>query len=95
MLDNISFRAALEVVPEVRELINDFHSSRYPSCLACLESMRPQLALDVHLHDHVESIYDQIRHRALVQYTTPYTVVDLARMADAFRTETAALEKGE
>ena len=52
-----------EVVPEVRELINDFYSSRYPSCLACLESMKPQLALDIHLHDHVDSLYEQIRHR--------------------------------
>ena len=53
----------MEVVPEVRELINDFYSSRYPSCLACLESMKPQLALDIHLHDHVDSLYEQIRHR--------------------------------
>eukprot|EP00227_Mantoniella_beaufortii_P016540 CAMPEP_0197578268 /NCGR_PEP_ID=MMETSP1326-20131121/2559_1 /TAXON_ID=1155430 /ORGANISM="Genus nov. species nov., Strain RCC2288" /LENGTH=421 /DNA_ID=CAMNT_0043141437 /DNA_START=178 /DNA_END=1439 /DNA_ORIENTATION=- len=93
VLDNITFRAALEVVPEVRELINDFYASRYPSCLACLEKMKPALALDIHLHDHVESLYEQIRHRALIQYTTPYTVVDLAAMAHAFRTDTPALEK--
>lgn len=93
VLDNVSFRAHLEVVPDVRELINDFHNSRYSACLACLERMRPQLALDIHLHGHVESLYQQIRHRALVQYTMPYTTVDLPRMAAAFRTDTVALEK--
>ena len=38
-----------------------------------VESMRPALALDLHLHDHVQGLYDQIRQRALIQYTTPFT----------------------
>lgn len=29
---------------------------------------------------NLESLYEQIRHRALVQYTAPYTTVDLSRM---------------
>jgi hypothetical protein len=35
----------LQRYAEVRELINDFYSSRYPACLACLEGMKPALAL--------------------------------------------------
>jgi hypothetical protein len=42
VLDNISFRAALEAAPEVRELISDFYASRYPACLTCLEGKNPK-----------------------------------------------------
>jgi hypothetical protein len=36
----------------VRDLIHDFHASRYASCLAHLAALRPALALDIHAHDH-------------------------------------------
>jgi hypothetical protein len=147
----------------VRDLIHDFHNSRYASCLAHLAALRPVLALDIHAHDHSQvtgqerfgaqatarrgfrgarakgsgpapratdrpcrmpwharaqragprqlhagvldpvtcprpsaphplswqALYNMIRHRALVQYTTPYSSVSLAAMASAFGSDTA------
>ncbi|CAN6931098.1 unnamed protein product [Brassica oleracea] len=93
VIDNINFRDFLELVPEVRELINDFYSSRYASCLEYLGSLRANLLLDIHLHDHVDTLYDQIRKKALIQYTLPFVSVDLSRMADAFKTSVSGLEK--
>ncbi|CAN8267884.1 unnamed protein product [Cochlearia groenlandica] len=93
VIDNINFRNFLELVPEVRELINDFYSSRYASCLEYLESLKANLLLDIHLHDHVDTLYDQIRNKALIQYTLPFVSVDLNRMADAFKTSVSGLEK--
>ncbi|CAA7023005.1 unnamed protein product [Microthlaspi erraticum] len=93
VIDNINFRNFLELVPDVRELINDFYSSRYASCLAYLESLKGNLMLDIHLHDHVDTLYDQIRKKALIQYTLPFVSVDLSRMADAFKTSVSGLEK--
>ncbi|KAG0490266.1 hypothetical protein HPP92_007129 [Vanilla planifolia] len=55
VIDNINFRNFLELVPEVRELINDFYASRYASCLDYLENLKPNLLLDIHLHEHVET----------------------------------------
>ena len=78
---------------QVRELIHDFHASRYASCLKYLEQLRPTLALDVHLHDHVDKLYEKIRHKALIQYTTPFISVDLAIMAAAFNTTVSGVEK--
>ncbi|GJP59065.1 hypothetical protein CLOP_g7143 [Closterium sp. NIES-67] len=93
LIDSVNFRNFLELVPEVRELIYDFYASRYASCLKYLDKLRPVLELDLHLHDHVAALYQQIRQRALIQYTTPFISVDLRTMASAFNTNVAALEK--
>ncbi|KAI3909345.1 hypothetical protein MKW92_045743 [Papaver armeniacum] len=92
MIDNPNFRNFLELIPEVREIINGFHSSRYASCLESLENIKAKLLLDIHLHDHVETLYTQIRHKALIQYTHPFVCVDLHMMADAFKTDVSGLE---
>ncbi|KAM7277337.1 hypothetical protein ACFE04_019203 [Oxalis oulophora] len=93
VIDNVNFRNFLELVPEVRELINDFYSSRYASCLEYLENLKANLLLDIHLHEHVETLYDQIRNKALIQYTHPFVSVDLNMMASAFKTSVAGLQK--
>ncbi|KAE9595551.1 putative proteasome component (PCI) domain-containing protein [Lupinus albus] len=93
VIDNFNFRNFLELVPEVRELINDFYSSHYASCLEYLGNLKDNLLLDIHLHDHVETLYDQIRHKALIQYTHPFVSVDLNMMANAFKTTVAGLQK--
>lgn len=93
VIGNINFRNFLELVPEVREVIHDFYASRYGSCLSCLEKLRPVLELDIHLHDHVDALYQQIRHKALIQYTSPFISVDLSIMAAAFSTSVTSLEK--
>ncbi|KAF5451538.1 hypothetical protein F2P56_026639 [Juglans regia] len=93
VIDNDNFRNFLELVPEVRELISDFYSSHYASCLDYLGNLKANLLLDIHLHDHVESLYDQIRNKALIQYTHPFVSVDLRMMANAFKTSIAGLEK--
>ncbi len=123
VLENAAFKNFLELVPQVRELINDFYGSRYASCLKYLEELRvlyiyiyfyshlskykelalthiytmlhwqPDLELDLHLHDHVESLYQKIRNKAIVQYFSPFVSVDMQTMAQAFNTDVASLEK--
>lgn len=67
--------------------------SHYASCLEYLGNLKSNLLLDIHLHDHVETLYDQIRNKALIQYTHPFVSVDLNMMANAFKTSVAGLEK--
>ncbi|KAJ6679612.1 26S PROTESOME SUBUNIT 6 [Salix purpurea] len=93
IIDNPNFRNILELVPEVRELIHDFYSSHYASCLDYLGNLKANLMLDIHLHDHVQTLYDQIRNKALIQYTHPFVSVDLQMMANAFKTTVAGLGK--
>jgi COP9 signalosome complex subunit 1 len=92
VIDNAQFKNFLELVPHLRELVNDFYCSRYASCLKYLADMRADLELDIHLHDHVEPLYEQIRCKALVQYFSPFISVDLNKMAAAFNTDLEALE---
>jgi COP9 signalosome complex subunit 1 len=49
--------------------------------------------LDYHLHDILEQLYKMIRERAIVQYFTPFSSVDMNSMAEAFKTSVADLEK--
>jgi len=93
VIDNITFRSFLELTPELRELINDFYASRYASCLAALDKLKPRLLLDIHLHQHVESLYQKIRSKALIQYFSPFMSVDLNTMAASFNTSVQGLEK--
>ena len=87
VLENPTFRTAMEANTEVRACVEDFYNSRYSSLFDGLERLRPQLALDLHLHDHVDELYESIREKALVQYCLPFSAVDLRRMADAFRVD--------
>ena len=47
----------------------------------------------MHLHDHVASLYQKIRSKAIVQYFSPFISVDLNTMAAAFNTDVVGLEK--
>jgi COP9 signalosome complex subunit 1 len=51
------------------------------------------LLLDIYLHQHVASLYEKVRNKALVQYFSPFASVDLNIMAQAFNTTVANLEK--
>jgi len=93
VLDNASFRNFLALVPAVNQMIVDFYESKYASCLATLDLLKNDLQLDVHLHDHIVSIYEKIRSKALVQYFSPYVAVDLHKMSAAFQTGLVDLEK--
>ncbi|XP_011093171.1 COP9 signalosome complex subunit 1 isoform X2 [Sesamum indicum] len=93
VIDNINFRNCLELVPEIRELINDFYSGRYVSCMEYLENPKANLLLDIHLHDHLKTLYERIRNKALTHYVLPFVSVDLHMMANAFKTSVTDLEK--
>ena len=93
LIDAPGFKTFLELYPQVREAAHDFFQSRYASCLAHLEKLRPDLLLDLHLHDHVKQLYDDVRSKALVQYFSPFVTVDMRLMATAFNVGVDGLEK--
>ena len=93
VIDNSVFKQSLELVPEVRELLYDFYYSRYAACMSHLDRIKGELMLDIHLHDHLEELYAQIRNKALIQYCTPFTSLKIATMAEAFSSTVPQLEK--
>lgn len=94
VLDRPEFRTLLELVPDVREIVYDFYHTRYTRCLATMERVRADLALDLYLgrDDHVDALFRLIRRKAIVQYVSPFVTVDLSRMCTVFRASAAELE---
>ncbi|KDO34257.1 hypothetical protein SPRG_19085 [Saprolegnia parasitica CBS 223.65] len=92
VIQSPSFKAFLELVPRLREMIHAFYSSQYASCLRTLGEMQEEWALDMNLSSHVGELAKEIRHRAIVQYFFPYLSVDMREMADAFNTTPESLE---
>ncbi|KAI8558832.1 hypothetical protein RHMOL_Rhmol04G0127100 [Rhododendron molle] len=66
--------------------------SHYASYLDYLGNLKANLLLDIDLHNHVETLYEEIRNNAPVQYTHPFVSIDLGKTANAFKTSDAGLE---
>jgi len=92
VIDNTNFRNYLELEPHIRELITSFYNSKYSTCLKILEENKSDFLLDMYLSAHVESLFDMIRRKALVQYFTPFSAIDLNVMAKSFSTNVKDLE---
>lgn len=87
-----SFKLFLELEPQLRDIIFKFYESKYASCLRLLDEIRDNLLLDMYLAPHLNSLYMQIRNRALIQYFSPYLSADMRLMAAAFNRTVNALE---
>lgn len=98
------FHSFLEVVPSIRKMLSNFCTSNYAGSLEILQVLKVNdllivsdflkndLQLDIHMHDHIDRLYQKIRNKALKEYFQPYTSVDLEKMAKAFQTTVPELE---
>lgn len=93
VLESAPFKNFLELNPVVKQLLNDFYDSKYTSALNALDQLLPQLTLDIYMREHVQSLYDKIRSKALTQYVSPFSSVDLKKMANVFSTTVENIEK--
>ncbi len=92
VLDNASFRNYLELEPHIRRAVSFFVSGKYASCLAILNNYKADYLLDVHLQQHVDLLYAEVRTKAIRQYFIPFSHVKLAALATAFDTDQASIE---
>jgi len=84
VLDNPNFRSFLELEPHIRRAINSFCASKYSQCLEILESYRADYLLDLYLQDQLNTIYQSIRTKSIVQYFQPFSRVTLDSMEKLF-----------
>ena len=61
------FKQFLELEPQLRDVIGQFHQSQYASCLKTLEGLRDSFMLDMYLANHIAQLYSMIRNKALIQ----------------------------
>eukprot|EP01091_Cochliopodium_minus_P012347 TRINITY_DN371_c0_g1_i1.p1 TRINITY_DN371_c0_g1~~TRINITY_DN371_c0_g1_i1.p1 ORF type:complete len:431 (+),score=135.91 TRINITY_DN371_c0_g1_i1:253-1545(+) len=93
ILENIDFKYYLDLVPQMQQVISDFYNSKYSTSLATLEKIRGDFEVDLHLNSHVPKLYEKIRAKAIIQYFSPYSSVDLNLMSENFNTTPEKLEK--
>lgn len=67
VIQSSSFKAFLELEPQIREILYKFYESKYAVCLKLLDQIKDQLLLDMYLAPHINSLYSAIRHRSLRQ----------------------------
>ncbi|KAH7850795.1 hypothetical protein Vadar_003127 [Vaccinium darrowii] len=65
----------------------------YASCSDYLGNLKANLLLDIHLHDRVKKLYEEIRHKALIEYSHRFVFVGLGMMTNTFKTSISGLEK--
>lgn len=92
VLSNNSFKLFLELDPQVRDVLHKFYESQYAGCLKILDDIKENFLLDMYLSSHINTLYSQIRNRALIQYFSPYVSADMGKMAESFNTTIPALE---
>lgn len=85
VVDNVSFRTYLDACPDIRDLVLAFHSARYGACLASVDKLRAGWKLDVHLREHVDTLCEDIKAKALAAYVAPYSRMRLSDMAAALQ----------
>jgi COP9 signalosome complex subunit 1 len=92
LLENSVFKSFLELVPGERLLVDNFFAGKYGDCLAYLERIKPELLLDVHLSKHVVPLISQITERIVLQFFSPYSSLDLNKMATTLNMNAVDLE---
>lgn len=92
-LENTVFKSFLELVPDIKYILNSFFAGKYGDCLSYLARIESELKLDVHLSRHVEPLISQITERMILLYFSPYSSVDMNRMAVALNMNIVQLEK--
>jgi COP9 signalosome complex subunit 1 len=93
LIEAPNFKCFLELTPEIKLLVQNFLSGKYGECLLFLDTIKPQLLLDIHLSKHAERLVAEILERMILLYFSPYSVVDMNKMAAAFSMDLARLEK--
>lgn len=93
LLWNTNFKLYLEEAPDIQALLQYFYNSKYKELLNLLKKMEDRLRVDMYMSKSVDDLCQMIRKKSIIQYFTPYEVVDLETMAETFVTDVPSLEK--
>jgi len=93
LLEHSSFRQFYEHCMHVRIFAQDYLAGNFDSCLKFLTTYKPQFLLEINLSSSVEELYRLITNQIVVQYMTPYSVVDLVKMSQRLNLNQVELEK--
>ena len=84
ILSASNFKNLMEIAPQTQDIIENFLNGHYMEFLASLNTVSNYLRYDVFFGHRLFYIVGTIRKKALVQYVTPYKVIDMREIAKAF-----------
>lgn len=74
----------MEIVPQTSDIIENFLNGRYMEFQQSLAAITHALQFDLFFGHRIHALVGQIRKKALIQYVTPYKVIDMREIAKAF-----------
>lgn len=84
ILESPTFSPYLDTVPQIKEAVYNFYNHKYTASLGALDALLPLLRADIHLQQHLGALYQDIRWKAMRNYTAPFSSLDLNTMAAEF-----------
>mmetsp|Transcript_3698 Transcript_3698/g.3631 ORF Transcript_3698/g.3631 Transcript_3698/m.3631 type:complete len:181 (-) Transcript_3698:35-577(-) len=92
ILMSSQFKNLMEAAPETTDIIENYLNGRYMEFQQSLQVIQNRLKYDFYFGYRLESIITHIRRKALVQYVTPYKVIDLREIAKEFNLSLELIE---
>ena len=92
ILENYEFKNYLDLVPDIRTLSQSYVSGQYALFFSSLETLRTLLVIDIHISNHIDSLFLLIKENCFSQYLTPYSTVDLNKMSEVMQINEKELE---
>lgn len=84
MIQIEAWRERLELHPSLLEGIQCYMKAEYGKCLQLMQSIRDAMELDMFLYPHVDTLWNMMREKCIVQYFQPYSSVSLVNMKESF-----------
>ncbi|XBI01523.1 hypothetical protein VPH35_130279 [Triticum aestivum] len=79
VVENVQFGSFLDLVPEVKDLVNAFYYSQRNTCMEVLERLKQRLMMDLHLGHHMDFLCLLISQKLEFM---PSTVCDFSTLYD-------------
>ena len=92
VLQSSQFKNLMEIAPETSDIIENYLNGKYMEFQRSLSSIQTHLKFDIFFGHRLEQIVTTIRRKALVQYVTPYKVIDLREIAKEFNLSLELIE---
>ncbi|CDW76767.1 cop9 signalosome complex subunit 1 [Stylonychia lemnae] len=84
IMNSSNYKNIMEQAPNASETIESLLNGRYMEFLTQLNQIQVALKFDPFLGHKIGQIIGEIRKKALIQYVTPYKVIDMREIAKAF-----------
>lgn len=93
IISSSKFKSLLDSVPEISDILEHFLNGRYMEFQKSMDNFKFYMQFDPFFGHKIDTVIEKIRKKALVQYVTPYKIIDLREIAKAFNISLEKIEE--